>query len=413
MEPQASRGPGTGFNRLWAAFAASNLADGIGMTALILLGAALTRDPVLVSAITALVFLPWLILGIPSGVLVDRVDRRRAIAGANGARVLVSAALGVLVVTDQASIVAVLVAAFLLGACETVADNASNAVVPRLVHPDGLVRANSRIQGTEVVAQVFVGAPLAGVLFTVAAALPFVVHSTAFAIAAVLVLTLPVAAARADSGSVVAGADSDGPARVSAWASIREGVGFLLGHRVLRGLWFASAALGFLGTMAQAILVLFVLDELRLPESAFGLFLSAAAVGAVVGAVLAEPVAARLGRGPAMTVSVVVTGLAFAGIGLSSSVVPAGAAFAASAAGISLWNVLSMAARQTIVPGVLMGRVHGAWRTLGWGVMPLGALVGGVLGRLDVRLPLLVGGALMLLVGTLIRPTLRRLPPTG
>jgi Bacterial protein of unknown function (DUF894). len=79
-------------------------------------------------------------------------------------------------------------------------------------------------------------------------------------------------------------------------------------------------------------------------------------------------------------------------IGLAPQLWLAALGFFASSVGVILWNVLVMSLRQSIVPGRLLGRVHGTWRTLLWGAMPLGSLLGGLLGRVDLALPFLVGG---------------------
>jgi hypothetical protein len=71
-----------------------------------------------------------------------------------------------------------------------------------------------------------------------------------------------------------------------------------------------------------------------------------------------------------------------------------GAAFAVSSGSITVWNILVMSLRQSIIPGHLLGRVHGTWRTLLWGAMPLGSLLGGLVGRIDLALPFIIGGVI-------------------
>ena len=81
------------FNRMWASSIVSNLSDGVMVVAVPLLAISLTDSPVLISSIGAMVMLPWLLFAIPIGVLVDRVDRRYILAGANAIR---SGVVGVL-----------------------------------------------------------------------------------------------------------------------------------------------------------------------------------------------------------------------------------------------------------------------------------------------------------------------------
>jgi MFS family permease len=95
---------GTGFGRLYASSATSNLADGIGRAAIPLLAAGYTRNPVAVSGLTTLSFLPWLLFALSSGALVDRVDRRHAMAFANVIRAVAASTLCLLVLTHSGSI---------------------------------------------------------------------------------------------------------------------------------------------------------------------------------------------------------------------------------------------------------------------------------------------------------------------
>jgi len=69
-----------------------------------------------------------------------------------------------------------------------------------------------------------------------------------------------------------------------------------------------------------------------------------------------------------------------------------------------------MSLRQSIIPGRLLGRVHGTWRTLLWGAMPLGSLIGGLIARIDLTLPFIIGGGLDLIASLLFFRFLMTLP---
>ncbi|TDE09052.1 MFS transporter [Jiangella asiatica] len=404
---------GPAFGRLWGVSLGSNLADGFGATAAPLLAATLTRDPLLVSLLGVAQYLPWLLFGVLSGSVVDGFDRRRVAAVACGVRAVVAGAVCLLVATDHMIIAMLIAMMFVFGVLETVADGSVQAMVPSVVERSRLVRANSRIQSTEVVAQTFVAAPLAGVLFAVAAALPFLIHSASFALAAVLVITLPLSAARAadryaEGGDAAGGEVEPGSAR--RLAGLAEGVRFLVAHRLLRDLWIVNIVLGVFVMVAQAVLVLFVLDVLDLPEALYGVFVMTAAVGAVAGALAAPRLVGHLGRGWMLIGSVGVTSAGFAICGLAPHVVVAGVGFLLVGLGVAAWNVVAVTLRQELVPGHLLGRVHGAWRSLGWGLMPLGTLAGGLLGRIDLRLPMIVGAIGIALAGVVFRRSLLVLP---
>ena len=137
---------GAGFARLWTAAIASNLADGLGRTAVPLIATTLTRDPALIAGVAAVAYLPWLLFGIPAGVLLDRVDRRFAMAVANSLRFAVATVLAVLITTDSLTIWLLYACVLAFGLGETVFDNATTTVVPALVTRDQLDRANGRMQ---------------------------------------------------------------------------------------------------------------------------------------------------------------------------------------------------------------------------------------------------------------------------
>ncbi|MBB5785944.1 MFS transporter [Jiangella mangrovi] len=411
------RGLGPAFTRLWGAALGSNLSDGFAATAAPLLAASLTRDPVVISLVGVAQFLPWLLLGVPSGGVVDRFDRRRVAAVACGVRAVVAAVVCVLVATDHMAIAVLIAAVFVFGAFETMADGSVQAMVPSIVGRDGeggdgvggdgvggrLVRANSRIQATEVVAQNFVAAPLAGVLFAVAAALPFVLHSAGYVLAAVLALMLPRSAARPPRGA-------EEPKEKVTRRSLAEGFRFLAGHPVLRRLWTVSILLALFNALAQAVFVLYVLDLLGVPTAVYGAFAMAAAVGALLGAVVAPRLVRRFGRGPVMVASVLLTGTSYALCGFVPHAAAAGAGMLLVGAGVATWNIVSVTVRQELVPSRLLGRVHGAWRTLGWGLIPVGTFIGGLLGSTDLRLPFIVGGMGIAIAGLVVRRSLLVLP---
>jgi MFS family permease len=117
-------GVGPGFGRLWTASTAGNLGDGVGRVAIALLAAELTRDPLAVATITTLSYLPWLVVGLPAGALVDRHDRRRLALLAGAVRAAAITLLTIAAATDHASLWLLYVVVVMLYTSETVYDNA-------------------------------------------------------------------------------------------------------------------------------------------------------------------------------------------------------------------------------------------------------------------------------------------------
>jgi MFS family permease len=210
---------GSGFAKLVSASAISNLGDGVYATALPLLAATLTRDPLLVSLVSFAEWLPWLLFGLLSGALLDRWDRRRVMWAVDAARFAVVGGLALAVFLDQATIALLGVAGFLLGTGQTLVDTGAQSILPALVSRDArrLQRANGRMIGAQVVTQELAGPPVGGFLFSVAAWVPFAVDAASFAAGSALVASI-----RGDLGPA-AGDPVPGGRRTSLRAEIAEG----------------------------------------------------------------------------------------------------------------------------------------------------------------------------------------------
>lgn len=398
-------GLGRAFTNIFTANLASSLGDGIVRTAMPLLAARLTDDPFLISLVAALALLPWLFFAIPAGILIDRIDRRQALALAQAVRTALAALMFVLVLTGTLTIWWLYLVVFVYGIFETVYDGAIRAVVPSIVGKANLPRANSRIEGGELVVQNFLSGPITSGLFAVSVLIPVGLNGLVFALAGVLALLLPKAA----SGKQFTAATESEP-HVAWYRQFVDGFRFIVANKQLRTLWFFSTFVGIVSSAATATFVLFVLDTLAVPEALFGVFMLTGAVGGLAGAFLTSRIKARLGTGLSMAIMTSLSGLAILFAGLVPQVWAAAVAFAASSLGVTVWNILVMSLRQSVIPGRLLGRVHGTWRTLLWGTMPLGSLIGGILARVDLALPLIVGGALELAASIVFFRFLMTLP---
>jgi MFS family permease len=379
-----------GFNRLWTAALASNLADGIGRTAVPLIATTLTRDPALIAGLSAVTFLPWLLFGIPSGMLLDRVDRRYAMAAANTLRFGVAALLALLIAEGALTIWWLYGCVLLFGLGETVFDNATTTVVPSLVTRTQLDRANGRMQSAEIVVQNFIATPVAGFLFAAAIVLPLWLTGAGFLIAGLLALSIPAAAARAYR-SVDAEHTGSAPPRPSFGAV----VSFLAHHRFLRSMIlltsFTASALAF----AQGSVVLLLLQTLSVPAALIGVVTAGVGVGALLGALVSSRLVGHFGRGAVMFWAMLVGGAGLLCVGLTANVVVAILSYAVGAFGVAVWNVPWGALRQAIVPGDMLGRAMGIVRTIGWGLTPVATVVGGFVARIDLRLPFVIGGGIV------------------
>ncbi len=388
---------GRDFGKLWTAAAFSNLADGLGRTAVPLAATTLTRDPLMISVIGALAFVPWLVFGLPAGMIVDRFDRRAIMACANALRGAVAVWLSVLAVSGTLSLWALFVGTLVFGLGETLFDNATNAVIPGVVRREQLDRANGWMQAAQITIDSFVATPIAGVLFAVSLALPLWAGSAAYLIPIVLALLLPLSAAR--------------PMREAATAaqpriSTREAIAYLWHHRYLRAMVLFTSIIGSALSFAQAVIILFFLDTMAVPVVAIGFVTAGIGIGALAGSLIAPRLVARFGRGRVMFGAILTSGVTLLATGFAPEAWSAVTTFALSAGAVSVWNVPWGSLRQQIVPGEIFGRVLGVIRTFTWGLFPVATLLGGWLGRIDLRLPFWIGGGAVVLVSLLAVPLL-------
>ncbi|WP_091512241.1 MFS transporter [Amycolatopsis sacchari] len=350
---------------------AGNLADGIGKVAFPLLATTITRDPVQIGALSATQFVPWLLLGTVAGALVDRVDRRRAMLLANAARAVLVLGTAVLLWSGALSIWLIYLVALLLGAAETVAESAVNAVIPAVAEGGRLEQANSRFQAAEILGQTFLGGPLGSATFALFATLPFLLSSAGFAIAAALLLGM--------AGSYRPRAPAN-PTRLR--TDLADGLRWLARNPLLLRLVLVAGLISVTSELAQAQLVLYALEDLRLSEAAFGVFSFVGGLGGLAGAAAAPWLVRRTGRTSVLVGGILAGGLGFLAMGLIRHSVAAAVCFGVFAAAVVAVNVVLATARHALVPGELLGRVLGAWRTVVWGAVPVGALLGGALTRL-------------------------------
>jgi len=406
---------GRDFGKLWTAAAFSNLADGLGRVAVPLIATTLTRDPLAISAITALAFLPWLVFGLPAGMLVDRFDRRWIMAIANGIRGLAAVGLALLTVSGALDIWWLFAGVLVFGLGETLFDNATNAIMPAVVKRPALDRANGWMQAAQITIDSFISSPIGGVLFAISLALPLWVGAAGYLIPIVLAVMLPLSAARPlhdaratavrAEAAIAAGdplaaseeaAETDAAATARRNVSARDAFVYLWNHRFLRSMVIFTSIVGSAFAFAQAPVYLYFLDVQHVPAAAIGVVTAGIGLGGLAGSLVASSLVAKFGRGPVMLGANVVAAISLAAVWAAPEAITGTIAYGLMAAAVSVWNVPWGALRQTIVPGHIFGRVLGITRTFTWGIFPFATLLGGWVARIDLRLPFLIAAGVTL-----------------
>jgi MFS family permease len=382
--------------RQWLASVTSNLGDGINFVAMPLLALSITTDERLISMTTFAIFLPWILLALPIGVVVDRLDRQHLMMLANLVRTMLFVAIAFGAVTGHLSIWALFGLLVVVGSCEVLFDSSAQAFLPMIVEPVQLARANGLLSAAEIVAGSIAGLSIGALLFDVSPGLPFASNAISFALAAGLILSIrPTRMPPVDLSSPFD-------------QRLRSGLRWLRDHRLLRTL-AAMFVLTNLGLMfGQGIFVKYAIDELGLNNVEFGLLLAITAMGAASGGLVAYRVIDSIGLRLAVVVPYLVFGTAQVVIGLApSAYIVAVAGFLLGLA-ITVWNVVTVTVRQRLIPGDLFGRVNGAYRWLGAAASAVGVAAGGFVAYwTNLRMPYLIGGAITLIAAIVFaRPVL-------
>ena len=379
---------GPAFNRLWASSLVSNLADGVLMAAAPLLAITLTDSTVLISAIGAMVMLPWLLFAMPIGVMVDRVDRRFILAGSNAIRSAVIGAVALGIATDHITIYWLIFSGFIIGVCEVATDTTAQSLIPQILDEEHYEKGNSRLQISETVIQGFIGSPLSGFLYAIAIWLPFFINSIGYAVATLFALLIPI--------QYLQDVRTDRPneSKPSYIEDIKFGIRYLYNQKVLRRLVLTTATIGVCYSAGTATMVLFIIKELELSPQYFGVVISIQGAGALLGAIVAPQASKKFGRSIIMTLGITSSSVVLLLQGFATNIYIFVALATFGGFAISQWNILLMATYQRIIPNELYGRIHGTRRTLVWGMIPIGSLIGGVLAHFSLRLPMYVGGFL-------------------
>lgn len=362
----------------------SKFADGLAGAAIPLLAASLTRDPVLIAIQSNMMLLPWLLLAIPLGALLDRLNRRLAMLLVQLSRVLIGATIAALILSGEISLWSLMLLTFCFGVSEVVYDTATQSSIPTLLKGHQLERGNSRLQIADTIMQSFIGVPLGGILYASFSASPFMGIAICYVVAIGLVITI--------AKTALQGAATEPKVKRKLSSEIKEGLDYLFGHKALLRLVIVTGTVGFFYAMGQATMVLFILDHLKVPEAAYGWVMVPLAIASLVGAFASPRLSARFGRSRTLAISLPMSALALLLVGLSQNVIWFVLASLLHGFFIAQWNILLMSTYHVMIPNEIFGRVHGIRRTFVWGLMPLGGLIGGLLGKIDITMPMIVGG---------------------
>ncbi len=379
-------------------------------------------DPVLLGIVGAARILPYVILSVPAGIIIDRFDRRMVLLVTDVARGLIMVVMTVVVATGGPVFVVVVLA--ILATCFSCFFRpAIGAYLPSLVRDERELGPANSLFATLGELSFIVGPALAGIIIaTTDLTIAFAINAVTFGVIAIVLFTLPPGLPGKPAGGVDPGAELEAEARaaaVAAGASPAAEAGIRARLNVIRrpliGMLTLDTVAGFMFGGLSVITVLIAVDQLNAGEAGTGYLNAAVGVGGVVGAIGAGAILARRNLAPAMLVGALGLTIGFIVLGFSTQMVPALIAMGIIAAGSLIADIVSTTVFQRIVEDDLRGRVLGGMQTLQTGTYAAGALLLPILFSVlgpEVVLP--IGGLVILVAGlvalAMLRPYLIREP---
>jgi MFS family permease len=375
------------FLKLWIGQSVSKLGSGIGgsaldLTAVLTLGA----SPAQMGLLHALRAGPVVLMGLFAGVWIDRVRRRPVMIAADLGRALLVALIPLATLLGWLRLELLFVVAPLVGVLSVCFEVANQSVVPALVRPAHLMRANSRLATSGAFAEITTPG-LAGMLVQLISA-PFtlLIDAVSFILSAISIWLI-----RADESHVPGDTTPRNSVTASVWRDLRDGLSLVRRSPVLRALAGFKATQEFFGGFYAVLYTIHALRDLEIGPVLLGVAIGVGGASNLLGTLLVERVTRRFGIGPTImgsqllaTTTGFLTPLAgfTVGVGYESPLVP----FLLLAAGQAsdlvhpLYDVNTLTLRQSSAPPHALGRVNASMQVLDGALSPVGALVGAVLG---------------------------------
>ncbi|TDC04829.1 MFS transporter [Nonomuraea longispora] len=360
------------FRRLFLADTASQVGSQVLMLALPLVAVSVLHASEFdVGLLVACQTLAFLVVGLPAGAIVDRLPRRSTMIVSDAARALLLTSVPVAWWLDLLTIEQVYAVAFALGVFTVFFDIGYQSYLPHLVARERLVEGNSALETVRTIAQV--GGPgIGGYLIQVLTApVAFFVTAAGFVWSALCLRTIA-------QPEMVQQRRRDHLVK-----EIREGLVFVVGHPLLRRLAGCSATANLFLSMIHPMVLVLLVRELGIPAGVIGLLMAAGGLGGVVSALINARVVRWFGQGTTLWLALVLPAPFMLLVPLAEAdwrIALVALSEIATGAGMVLYNVTQLSFRQAVTPAHLLGRTNATIRFLICGVMPVGGLLGGVLG---------------------------------
>ena len=398
------------FMKLWSAETISQLGSQVSGLALPLVAILVLEASAFEVALLGVVeFAPFILISLPAGVWVDRLRRKPILVTADLGRAALAASVPIAYWLDALTIWQLYVVGFVVGVLTVFFDVSYQSYLPSLVSREQLVEGNSKLEVSRSGAQLAGPGLAGGLVEAVTAPVAVLVDAISFLASAFFLFGI-----KNEEQAPTRAERQAGPGMK---AEVLEGLRWVLGNRYLRWIAASTATFNFFGNVIFAVFLVFAVRELGLGPGTIGIVFAVSNVGYLLGALLANRLSRRIGVGPTIVLGAGGSfSLLLLAIAPKSNPIPfLIGAQAISSMGVPIYNITQLSFRQAITPERLQGRMNSVMRFVVWGVMPLGALLGGALASwVSLRFAIWVGaiGMSLAILPVLLSPvrTLREMP---
>jgi MFS family permease len=383
---------GSDFNKLWFGQTISLVGSQVTMLALPITAAVtLGATSIQMGILSALGSLPALLFGLLAGVWVDHHKRRMVLIGADIGRAVILSIIPLSALAGMMRLEVLYVVGFLAGTLGSFFNIAYRSYLPSLVTGGQLLRANSRLELSNSIAEIIGPGLAGGVVQLIGAPIAIVIDAFSFIISALSIGLIRVKEPELQCGDT----------SIHVGQEIRDGLRHVFGEARLRALAGCITSLSFFNAAFEAVQILYLTRQLGLSASWLGIIFAGGSVGLLLGAIIAERVNRRVGLGKSMLLAVLLTGGSdllfpiagrFQALWLVISLLILAQFF--FGIGLTMFQIGQVSLRQSLTPDQLQGRMNATMSLLSWGIVPVGALLGGVLGEILGVRPILLLAAL-------------------
>ena len=355
------------------------------LTAVLVLGATELQMGVLAAAS----YVAWLVIGLPAGAVVRRLPLRGVQVAMDLVRAAAIVSIPLVWWLGRLTLAQLLLAALVISFANVLFDVASSTFLPRVVPREHLQARNSLMSGTHAASQLG-GPSLGGVLVQLLGAVPaLLVDAISYAASALLLRSLPEAEQPREE------------TRTPMRQQVREGWHFVTRHPVMNPCMWDATATNFVCGGQLALFAVYLVRDVSAPAGLVGFLLAAEGIGSLVGAALCPRIVVRMGSARACMAGGLVSVLGAFLIPLGTDAV-AWALFALGnivfSFGVVVLSTTTRTYRQVATPPDLLSRVMATVRFVSWGAIPIGGLIGGVVGSwLGARDALMIFAVLSIL----------------